>query len=173
MINYLGFQILKQGISPDPNLLKKIEQVATLSNKKELESFLGLANFYSRYLTKYLELIGPFNDLKKKNSEFKWTLKQERSFNKLKKALMENPIMKIFDPKKEMTLTTDVSECTISAILSQEDHPENYLSRKLTKVEVNYSNIEKDMLSGAQKELVFIRLKIFVKIWPSTFGVYF
>ena len=70
MINYLGFQITKHGVSSDPNLLNKIEQAATFSNKKELESFWGLVNFYSRYWPKYSELIELFNDLRKKNSEF-------------------------------------------------------------------------------------------------------
>ena len=141
MINYLGFQISKQSISPDPNMLKKIVQVATLSNRKELESLLGLANFYSRYLPKYSELIEPFNDLRKMNCEFKWISKQERAFNKLKKALMEKPIVKISDPKKEILLITDASECTVSVIF--------------VKAEVNYSNIKKEvlLLSGAQKEL--------------------
>ncbi len=77
VINYLDFQITKQGISSDPNLLKKIEQVVTPSNNKELEfEEGGLANFYCRYLLKYLELIELFNNLRKNNSEFKWTPKQ-------------------------------------------------------------------------------------------------
>ncbi len=68
---------------------------------------------------------------------------QNRAFSKLKKALMEKPIVKIFDPKKEITLTTNASEYTVSAILSQDHHPIMYLSIKLTKAEFNYSNIEK------------------------------
>ena len=67
VINYLGFQMTKQGISLDTNLLKKIEQSSLPPQiKKDLESFWGLANFYSRYLPKYSELIEPSNDLKKK-----------------------------------------------------------------------------------------------------------
>ena len=54
--------------------------------------------------------------------------------------------MKIFDPKKEITLTTDASECAVSVISSQENHPIMYLSRKLTKAEINNSNIEKEAL---------------------------
>ena len=63
--------------------------------------------------------------------------------------------MKIFDPKEKITLTTDASEHAVSLILSQ-NHPIMYLSRKLNKAKVNYSNIKKRkcwQLSGAQKEL--------------------
>ena len=65
VINYLGFQISKQSTSPDPILFKKIEQVATPLKQKRIK-ILELANFYSRYLWKYSELIEPFNDLRKK-----------------------------------------------------------------------------------------------------------
>ena len=58
---------------------------------------------------------------------------------------MEKLILKIFDPKKEMILTTDASKHGVSVILLQEDHPIMYLYKKLTKTEVNYSNIEKEV----------------------------
>ena len=60
---------------------------------------------------------------------------------------MEKPVIKVFDPRKEVTLTTDASEHAVSAILSQDDHPIMYLSRRLTKAELNYSNIEKEALA--------------------------
>ena len=134
----MGFQISSLGISPDPNLLIKISQVASPASKKELESFLVLANFYSRYVPKYSDLTELFADLRRNNSEFVWTHKQETAFNKIK------PVIKVFDPRKEVTLTTDASEHAGSAILSQDDHPIMYLSRRLTKAELNYSNIEKE-----------------------------
>ena len=56
-------------------------------------------------------------------------------------------VVKIFDPKKDITLTTDASEHSISGILSQEGHPIMYLSRRLTNTEFNYSNIEKEALA--------------------------
>ena len=56
--------------------------------------------------------------------------------------MAKKPVVKIFDPKKDITLTTDASEHSISGILSQEGHPTMYLSRRLTNTEFNYSNIE-------------------------------
>ena len=80
--NYLGFQISKEGISPDPNLLIKISQVASLANKKELESFLGLANFYSRYVPKYSNLTEAFADLRRKNSSLFGHINKKRLLTK-------------------------------------------------------------------------------------------
>ena len=67
---YLGFQISREGISPDERLTNKIAKMEEPTNKKELESFLGLINFYSRYLSRYSELIQPFVEMCNKNVEF-------------------------------------------------------------------------------------------------------
>ena len=69
-IPYLGFQISREGISPDERLTNKIAKMEEPTNKKELESFLGLINFYSRYLSRYSELIERFVEMRNKNVEF-------------------------------------------------------------------------------------------------------
>ena len=68
------------------------------------------------------------------------------SFERLKVILAEDQVIKPYDEKKELSITTDASEYAIGAILSQE-HPILYLSRKLTKNELNYSTIEKEALA--------------------------
>ena len=73
--------------------------------------------------------------------------KQNKAFEALKKALISQPVIKIFDPKKEGTVTTDVNEHAIAVVVSQESHPIMYLSRKLSLTEYNYSNIEKEALT--------------------------
>ena len=83
----------------------------------------------------------PFENLRKRNVEFIWSEEQEKTFNRLKVIMTKKPVVKIFDPKKDITLTTDASEHSISGILSQEGHPIIYLSRRLTNAEFNYSNI--------------------------------
>ena len=87
---------------------------------------------------KYSDLVEPFSEIRKKNSEFLWNNRLGTAFIKLKDALMKKPVVKIFDPKKEIVLTTDASGKAVSAILAQENHPFMYLSRRLTKAEMNY-----------------------------------
>ena len=83
----------------------------------------------------------------KKNVKFTWTQKQNKAFEALKKALTDKPEIKIFDPKKEVTLITDASEYALAAVVSQGDHLIMYLSRKLSSSKCNYSNIEKEALA--------------------------
>ncbi len=61
-IPYLGFQISREGISPDERLTNKITKMENPTNKKEL----GLINFYSRYLSRYREFIEPFVEMREK-----------------------------------------------------------------------------------------------------------
>ena len=112
------------------------------TNKKELESFLALINFYSRYLPRHSELIAPFAEMRKNNVGFTWTQKQNKAFKALKKALTSKPVIKIFNPK-----TTDTSEHAIAAVISQDGHLIMYLSRKLLLAECDYFNIEKETLA--------------------------
>ena len=67
----------------------------------------------------------------------------KKAFDRLKVFMAVN----IFDPKKDIPLTTDASEHSISGILSQGEHSKKYLSRRLTNTEFNYSNIEKEALT--------------------------
>ena len=77
----------------------------------------------------------------------KWGEKQDIAFNRVKKALMSKPIVKVFDSKKEIVLTTDGNKLTVSSTLSQDGHLFMYLSRKLTWAKANYSNIDKEALA--------------------------
>ena len=89
---------------------------------------------------KYTDLIEPF--ARKKNVEFIWSEKPQKPFDSLKVIMAKKPVVKVFDPKKAITLTTDASEHSISGMLSQEGHPIMYLN-----TEFNYSNIAKEALA--------------------------
>ncbi len=62
---FLGYRISKQGIAPDPTLVSKILKVITPKSKKELETFLGMTNFFGRFINNYASLALPLNDLRK------------------------------------------------------------------------------------------------------------
>ena len=104
-------------------------------------------NFYWRYVPKYTDLTEPFANLRKKIVEFIWSVEQQKTFDRLKVIMAKKPVMKIFDPKKDITLTIDASEHSISGIVSQEGYPMIYLSKRLMNTEFNYSNIEKEALA--------------------------
>ena len=103
-------------------------------------------NFYRLYVPKYTDLTEPFANLRKKNVEFIWSEKQQKASDILKVIMAKKPIVNILDPKKDIALTTDASEHSISGILSQERYPIMYLSMRQTNTELDYLNIKKEAL---------------------------
>ena len=116
------------------------------TNRRELNSFIGLANFSGRFIHQFSKIIEPLNHLRKQNIPFIWTHEQDRAFHKLKLALSSKPVIQPFDVNKDITLTTDASEKSIAGILMQEERPVIYFSRRLTPAE-QYSNIEREALA--------------------------
>ncbi|PAA93146.1 hypothetical protein BOX15_Mlig023152g1 [Macrostomum lignano] len=146
-VRFLGYSISASGITPDPNLVGKIRSVNSPKDRKQLESFLGLSNFFGRFIKNYSDVIEPLNQLRGRNVEFVWGPAQEAAFTRIKDLLCSEPVIKPYDKHKETTLTTDASEKAIGAILSQGNHPIMYFSRKLSSAEAGYSNIEREALA--------------------------
>nr|XP_047142341.1 uncharacterized protein K02A2.6-like [Hydra vulgaris] len=146
-LSFLGYELSEKGVTPDRNLVSKILGISPPNNKKELESFIGLINFYGRHIDKYAEKILPLNNLRKKGVTFEWRKEHQQAFELLKRNLCEEPVVKVYDINQDLELTTDASEKAISGILSQNGHPVLYLSRTLSDAETRYSNIEREALA--------------------------
>ena len=146
-ISFLGHCISRHGVKPDRRLVEKVLAVKTPGCKKDLDCFVGLVNYFGRYIKNFSELTEPLNMLRHKDVPFVWGVPQQNAFESLKNALCEYPVVRPFDANKDSTLTTDASEKSISAVLTQEGHPVMYLSRRLSETERNYSNIEREALA--------------------------
>jgi len=76
-----------------------------------------------------------------------WREEHDQAFAALKRQLTEAPVLQTFDPSKPVVLTTDASELAIGAVISQDDHPVAFHSRKLSGAELNYATHEKELLA--------------------------
>ena len=141
-ISFLGYVVSANGVKPDKKLVEKILNIKTPSCKKDVDIFMGLVNYFGRYIENFAEKARLLNEVRGKSKNFEWGVLQQRAFDKLKLVLSRYPVVKIFDPLKSTVLTTDASEKSISGILTQDGHPVMYLSKKLTGSEQNFSNIE-------------------------------
>ena len=162
-VSFLGYSISKEGMAPDPKHVDKNAKAPT--NNKQLESFVGLANFYGRMIPDFATKMLPLNNMR--NSDFSWDKMQYKTFEVIKNELCANPLVQPYSLQKEATVTTDSSEKAIwkSRVLSQEGHPVIYVSRKLTPAEQNYSNIEREELA-----IVFVVTRL--KTIPSWKTIY-
>ncbi|KAK3571166.1 hypothetical protein QTP86_003662 [Hemibagrus guttatus] len=114
---------------------------------KELQQFLGFANFYQNSIRNYNTVTGPLTFLLKgKPRTLHWSESSQEAFNLLKNSFTTAHILRHPDPEATFIVEVDASGCRIGAILSQ-CHPRAYFSRKLTTAEANYNVGNRELLS--------------------------
>jgi RNase H-like domain found in reverse transcriptase/Integrase zinc binding domain/Chromo (CHRromatin Organisation MOdifier) domain/Integrase core domain len=119
---------------------------------RDLQVFLGFANFYRRFIRGYSQVAGPLTRLLQKDRPFAFDEAARQTFRQLKTAFTSAPVLAHFHPDRPSTLETDASDYAIAAVLSQPDannilHPVAFYSRKLTPAELNYEIHDKEMLA--------------------------
>ncbi|GFV98807.1 retrovirus-related Pol polyprotein from transposon 17.6 [Trichonephila clavipes] len=113
---------------------------------KEVSKFVGMSQWYSKFMKNYADLCEPLYNLKKKFKKFFWSVETQKTFDVVKSAITEAPVLKLSDFKKTFELFTDASSMGIGAVLNQEQRPVVYASRTLSSVERNYTVIERECL---------------------------
>lgn len=109
-------------------------------------SFLGLANYYRRFIKDFAKLASPLNHLLRKDNKFVWTDDCEQAFKALKNALVSAPILAFPDFKETFHLYTDASNEGIGVTLGQMQNGREvaiaFAGRDLNTAERNYSTTE-------------------------------
>ena len=123
---------------------------------KEIKQFLGLIDYYKKFVPRFSDLARPLNALTRKNTEFEWTPKCQESFKLLKTSLMTNPIMTYPDPSLPYVLFTDASKYAWVCVLTQEKthtiegkdnkllHPIIYMSGLFQGSQLNWACLTKE-----------------------------
>ena len=112
-LEYLGHVVTQEGISPNPDKVRVIQEVPTPTKLKELRSFLGFANHCIRFVRGFSNIANPLNALTKKNYLFDWTVACAEAFDKLKRALLSAPILAYPNFREPFLLFVDVSSTGI------------------------------------------------------------
>lgn len=152
-LEFVGHVVGKGCIQPHPNKVSEILDAPRPITKKQVRSFLGLIGYYRKYIPNFATLAVPLTDLTRKgnSSIVKWGVEQDRSFETLKQALTEKPILRVPDHNRPFMVMTDASDHGIGAVLLQEyddvRFPIAYASKKLLPAQRAYSTIEKEGLA--------------------------
>ena len=158
-VTYLGHQIDASGIHATAEKVQAIQDAPTPKNVTELRSFLGLLNYYGKFLRNLASLLHPLNQLLRENQTWKWTPACVRAFQQAKEQLSKAPVLAHYDPNLPIQLAGDASQYGVGAVLSHilpdgSEHPIAFASRTLQPREQNYAQVEKEALSlvyGIQK----------------------
>lgn len=150
-------RILRYVISPTGITLSErhVEAVKNFPMPKkivEIQRFLGLTNFFRKFIKNYASKAKPLTDLLKKSASFKFDEGCETAFNLLKNELVSAPILSIYNPMLDTEIHTDASAVAIAGILLQKQKSNNwspvaYYSQCTNGAERNYHSFELKMLA--------------------------
>ena len=119
---------------------------------KDVQKFIGLANFYRRFIEGFASIARPLHDMVKKDKKWEWTEKQEEAFNLLKEKFTKEPVLVAPDLDKKMRMEVDVSDYATGGVLSMECEDGlwrlvAFLSKSLNEMERNYEIHDKEILA--------------------------
>jgi len=151
-VEYLGYCLSPDGLTMSPDKIQTISDWPEPQKVKDIQSFLGFANFYRRFIFNYLDIVVPLTQLTRKDAPWVFSKDCRRAFNSLKHAFTTVPILTQFIPDTPIIVETDASDYAVAGILSitcadGEICPVAYYSRTLTALELNYDTHDKELLA--------------------------
>ena len=144
--------MLPKGIKPTEKKVSAITHARRPNNVFELRSFLGLINFYSKFLPNLSSVLSPLYQLLHKSRRWQWEKDQDRAFTEAKLLLKSHCLLTHYDCSNHLTLACDASPYGVGAVLSHkfddgDEKPIAYVSRTLNKTELKYAQIGKESLA--------------------------
>ena len=151
-VEYLGHRIDANGLHTTDKKVEAISAAPEPKNVQELRSFLGLLQYYGKFLPNLAMLLQPLHSLLKTGIKWVWSEACAGAFKEAKQLLMAAPVLAHYDPSLPMKMAGDASAYGIGAVISHvypdgSERPVAYASRTLSSAEQNYAQIEKEALS--------------------------
>ena len=151
-VEYLGFILSPDGLTMDPAKIQVIQDWPEPRKVRDIQSFLGFANFYRRFIYNYSDIVIPLTRLTQKGTPWHFSEDCRNAFSAIKKAFTCALVITHWVPDAQITVETDASDYAVAAILSitlsdGEIHPVAFYSRTLTTSELNYDTHDKELLA--------------------------
>ena len=170
-VQYLGHRITAAGIQPSEEKVRAILEAREPTSLQELRAYLGLVQYYSRFLPHLSSVAAPMYELERKCVDWMWGERQRLSFQKTKDLLAAAPVLVHYQQDQPLILTADASPYGVAAVLSHPDpktgadRPVAFASRSLTTAERNYSQLDREALAiifGVSKYHQFVYGRKFI-----------
>ena len=119
-VEFLGVVIGPEGIKMEKEKVKEVLEWPTPKSVKDIQKFLGLANYYCQFIEEFAMVARPLHDLVKKDKKWNWTEKQKEAFRELKERFTKEPVLATPDIDKKMRMEIDASDYATGGVLSME-----------------------------------------------------
>ncbi|CAL1266838.1 unnamed protein product [Larinioides sclopetarius] len=150
-ITYLGFNISANGFAPSEDNIQKVTKFPVPKNVKQVQSYLGMMNYFRHLIFNYAEVVEPIVKLTRKGIPFIWSENCQDAFNVMQDIILTRPTIKNYDESKPLYLTTDASRIALCAILMQKEgenfYPIEFFSKQLSPSERNYPSIRRELFA--------------------------
>lgn len=148
-IEYCGYVISKYGIQRMKSKVETKKNMKRASNVDEVRVFLGLINYYGRFIRNLSDIVYPLNKLLCKDAKFIFDEQCERAFQEIKQQMQSDTVLAHYEPKLKLVLAVDASPTGVGAVLSQLDiheveRPIQFASQTLTETQQKYSQVDKE-----------------------------
>ena len=146
-LEFLGHLISSEGIKPTQSRVRVIQEAPAPQNRQELQSFLGMVTYNSKFIPALFHTLHPLHQLLHKNNPWVWKAQHQKAFVAAKQLLCEGSMLVHYDVKKPKKLFCDASAYGLGACLAHvmqngDVRPITYASWKLTGPEQNFAQIE-------------------------------
>jgi len=151
-VELLGYIVKTSGVTMSDRKVKSVQNWVHARLVKEVQMFIGFANFYRRFIKDFSKVCKPITETLKGNTkDFRWGREQEEAFEELKRRFTTAPILSHFYPGRKTVVDPDASDFALGCVLSQYQggrlHPVAFHSRKLNSAERNYEIHDKELLA--------------------------
>lgn len=151
-LEFLGYILNEDGLSANPDKTKAVAEFPKPTTLKELQRFMGAANWYRRFIYNFAEIAAALYELTKtKSKHLEWNDKAEESFNLLRRKLVESPVLNMCDFTLPFRLYCDASLLAGASVLTQAfeggERAVAYFSTKFNPQQRNYSATERECLA--------------------------
>ncbi|CCO35834.1 Retrotransposable element Tf2 155 kDa protein type 2 [Rhizoctonia solani AG-1 IB] len=144
--------VLDKGFSLDKLKIQAVQEWPTPTTVKQVQSFLGFANFVCCFVANFSQIACPLHNLVKKEVKWQWTEREESAFRELQQAIINVPVIVHTNPSKPYFLETNASGAALGSVLSQQQedgrlHPIGYLSESFKGAKQNYDTHDKELVA--------------------------
>jgi len=151
-IGFLGVVIGPNGIEIEEGKVEGVLGWPVPKTVKDIRKFLGLTNYYRRFIKDFAQVARPMNVLTRKDEKWRWGDEQQKAFDELKKVFTSKPVLAAPDLDKEFRVEADASNYATGGVLSmkcsdEKWRPVTFISKSLSNTEQNYEIHDKEMLA--------------------------
>jgi len=151
-IGFLGVVIGPKGIEMEEEKVDRVLSWPEPKNVKDVRKFLGLANYYRRFIKDFAQVARSINILTRKDVKWQWGVKQQKAFDELKRVFTMKPVLAALDLDKEFRVEADASNYATREVLLMKCsdevwRPVAFISKSFSDTERNYKIHNKEMLA--------------------------